>query len=380
MNALDNAELSIDQIDGICFVSSSSPYSEKSLASMLAQYLDAKRDVFAIDQIGTTKSLDGIQLMLDSISSGRLNMVLLVASDDKRGMTGDVFEFLFGAGAGALILTKDKIMAEVLGYSNFCSDFTSAWRPNGFKKLMRHDDFRLEREAGYTPHIIKAINGLISQLKLDRSHIDHLVLDQVYPELCPRVAYSLGLDPAKVLRNSDLAKLIGYAGAAGVLLNLINVLENSAPGELAVCATYGFGSGASAMAIRILERPKLKISISSYLNSKEYIDYLRYAKLMGIIQKPEFGERTSAWGASGAQLHEAEAQASKLIGYRCRQCKSVNFPGGGFCIDCGSTQLERVKLPREGEIITYNIQKVLPYGPEEELAYCVARIDPHGTR
>jgi uncharacterized OB-fold protein len=57
------------------------------------------------------------------------------------------------------------------------------------------------------------------------------------------------------------------------------------------------------------------------------------------------------------------SDAPQLIGGRCRDCGSVTFPEASACARCGSLQVERHLLPREGTLWTFTTQEFLPKEP-----------------
>ena len=53
----------------------------------------------------------------------------------------------------------------------------------------------------------------------------------------------------------------------------------------------------------------------------------------------------------------------QLIGGRCAGCGSVTFPQPPSCARCGSVEVERHLLPREGTLWTFTTQGFLPKEP-----------------
>ena len=57
------------------------------------------------------------------------------------------------------------------------------------------------------------------------------------------------------------------------------------------------------------------------------------------------------------------SEAPQLIGSRCPSCAAVTFPSQGSCPRCGSAEMERHLLPREGTLWTFTTQEFLPKEP-----------------
>lgn len=58
----------------------------------------------------------------------------------------------------------------------------------------------------------------------------------------------------------------------------------------------------------------------------------------------------------------------RLVGVKCDNCGTVNFPSRKICAKCGSTELEKHSIPREGEIVTYSIGHRMPSGVHTPIA------------
>ena len=70
-----------ESVDGLVFATTTPPYAEKQCASVIANALDLRRDIFAADvtdvlRAGTT----ALKSALDSVSAGSAQQVLVVAS------------------------------------------------------------------------------------------------------------------------------------------------------------------------------------------------------------------------------------------------------------------------------------------------------------
>jgi uncharacterized OB-fold protein len=57
------------------------------------------------------------------------------------------------------------------------------------------------------------------------------------------------------------------------------------------------------------------------------------------------------------------ADDPQLIGSKCPQCGAVTFPQQGTCPRCGSGEMARHLLPREGTLWTFTTQDFLPKEP-----------------
>jgi uncharacterized OB-fold protein len=65
-----------------------------------------------------------------------------------------------------------------------------------------------------------------------------------------------------------------------------------------------------------------------------------------------------------------QSDEPRLVGSRCRVCRTAVFPASPGCPRCGSDEIERHELPRRGRLWTFTTQSYLPKepytGPETE--------------
>ena len=96
---------------------------------------------------------------------------------------------------------------------------------------------------------------------------------------------ALGFD-REALEPGMLAHRIGYAGSASPLLGLCAILDQAAPGDRILVASYGYGAGCDVFSVKV--RPEIEAArkqLKSYptlqalLDDKIMVDYKTYAKM-----------------------------------------------------------------------------------------------------
>jgi len=93
----------IDAVDGLFFATTSAPYKEKMNASLIATAADLKREITTTDFAHSLRSGTGaLKAAFDSVKSGSLANVLVVASDCRLGYPRSDQEQTFGDGPGPL--------------------------------------------------------------------------------------------------------------------------------------------------------------------------------------------------------------------------------------------------------------------------------------
>jgi len=64
-------------------------------------------------------------------------------------------------------------------------------------------------------------------------------------------------------------------------------------------------------------------------------------------------------------------QRYRLEAGKCKQCGKTFFPPRLVCDKCRSRDFETIRLPDEGEILSYTIIRTAPSGFEDEAPYAV---------
>jgi hydroxymethylglutaryl-CoA synthase len=97
-------------VDGLIFSSTTFPFAEKQLASLIALAIDLRPDIFTLDIGGSIKAgTDGLKVAVDMIKAGGLKNVLVVAADCRIASPGSPLEMSLGDGATAILLGQDDV-------------------------------------------------------------------------------------------------------------------------------------------------------------------------------------------------------------------------------------------------------------------------------
>jgi 3-hydroxy-3-methylglutaryl CoA synthase len=90
----------------------------------------------------------------------------------------------------------------------------------------------------------------------------------------------------EALEPGMLVHRIGYAGSASPLLGLCAILDQSAPGDRILVASYGYGAGCDVFSVKVrpdieTARKRLKNypTLQKLLDDKIMVDYKTYAKM-----------------------------------------------------------------------------------------------------
>jgi len=290
LNAIKHAKIDGSELGAVYVGTTSSPYLEKQVSTIIAEVVGASASAQRIDFTGSARaSTAALIACVNAIRSGEVNYGLVIGTDvlvpppgDREGM-----EFTMSAGAAALVLGKDNIIAEIEGFATYSTDFTERWK-NVEDQVPRVSLSRFSREFGYIMHVEKACKSLYEKLNLKPSDFKYAVFTEP-PDprgYLMRLAPKIGLTPAHIMAGMmPIAQFIGDCGCASVLIALAAVLDMAKPRERILMASYGSGCS-DAFSIKVtdaIEAKRQKI-VNTYINKKTYIDYPTYLRFLKLYQ------------------------------------------------------------------------------------------------
>lgn len=359
--ALETAGIRGSELSAIFFASSSSPYVVKSAAAVVADYVGASSSVCVMDfGAGTHAGLLALVGAMRDTALAEFGPILVVGADASTGAPSDVSDLNFGAGAAAFIIGTGGF-ADLQGHACRYSSYTNQWQSPGQRHLQRYDDERFERTTGYAAQMEQALEAFVAQL------------DEPPDWYALALTASGDLDGA-LTRNGvptdrvvgrDVVRRTGDTGCASVLINLGLALDAASAGSTIMVQAYGAGAGTVSCLIRATSDVRPAGRTMDRLGDEPIeLTYVQFAKHRGHLALPSIPSAGSAYAASPAWERRKKFSVG-LCGQRCTACGSINFPRRDYCLDCRSQELDVIALPRTGTIVTFNLQHILPIGPEE---------------
>ena len=104
------------EVDGLIFATTTSPYAEKQLATLIAAAADLREDIITLDFRGALKGGTGALIAAaNMVKGGAARNILVVAADCRTGSPGSSLETFLGDGAAAIMVGKDNVLAEFEG-------------------------------------------------------------------------------------------------------------------------------------------------------------------------------------------------------------------------------------------------------------------------
>jgi hydroxymethylglutaryl-CoA synthase len=284
-NAIKHAGVDPTQVGAVFLGTTTNPYLEKQGSSILASTIGVKPEAIVVDFTGSAcSSTKALIACLDALGTSKISYGLVVGADMLVGSPGDPTEYLASSGAGALVLGKDGIIAEVEDSYSYGTEFTERWRSE-LTPLPKVTLERFARDYGYVNHVVAAGRGLMKKLGKKPEDFKYAVLSQPdlrYPSMAAR---ELGLSQNQIAQGM-VAQFFGYAGASSVLVGLAAVLDKAKPGERILAISYGNG-GSDAFSIVACEKieKKRQDAVGKYIDRKKYIDYVTYLRFNRMLDR-----------------------------------------------------------------------------------------------
>src|SRR4030043_274070 len=274
-----------EKVDGLFLATTTTPYKERQNAGIIATALDLNPEVRTSDFTTSLKAGTGALISAyDAVSSGSAKSVMVCAADCRLGKPGGYQEEIYGDGAAAPLLGKDKVIASIEGTFSLSYDFVDVWRAQE-DKFNRSWEDRWIRDEGYGKFIGEAISGLMKKCNLNAKDIAKVVYPCVYIGAHAGIARKLGFDAAQI--QNHMFTEIGHTGTAYPLMILVAALEDANPGDKIIVASYGNGSDAVLLQVtenikKLKERRGIKKHLASKKDIGLYEKYVTFREVLGI--------------------------------------------------------------------------------------------------
>ena len=345
------------EIDGLLFATTTPPYAEKGCASIIANALDLRRDIFTADITDVLRSgTTALKQALDSVAAGSASQVLVIASDNRQGAPKGDAERNSGDGAAAFIVSKEGVVAELEGSYNISENMMDVWRSAGDPFVRAWED-RFAIEEGLERILSDAIGGFMERQGVSARDVAKLALYAPDGRRHAQLARQMGFAPEQ-LQDGIFGRL-GNTGAAFVPMLLAGALEDAAPGQLIVAVSYGDGSDVIGFRTTGLAgNGSSGKGVSGHLNSGQALDsYETYARWRDVWLTDAASRRPQAQSPSVSALWREGDKNIRFYGAKCNQCGFVQYPPQRVCVKCRARDDSTpVRLSdRPGTVFTYSM-------------------------
>jgi hydroxymethylglutaryl-CoA synthase len=367
-------ELDRTQIGQLVLASTTHPFDDRQNATVVATALHLPNALRTSDAAGSLRAGTGALIA----ALGGRERALVVAADMRRTKAASTQEMQYGDGAVAMLVGEGEPVARLLGAHTESVDFVHQYRMHD-----RNSDYGWEerwiRDEGYLKLVPRAVGALLARCGVEPSTIAHFCMPGTLSKVQAAVAKKCGLPEGAV--RDPMGATVGDTGAAHALLMLAAALEEAKPGEKVL--VVGFGEGCDALLLEVgSARGAARSGVKGALaDRREESNYLRWLSFTGTIDL-ERGMRAEVDKATAMTvLYRNRDMIEGLVGGRCRQCGTVQFPRQRYCVNpaCNAldSQDDYVFSERTGRVISYTADG-LTYSPDPPTYFGMVQVDGGG--
>lgn len=289
--AIKHSGIQPSKIGSIHIGTSSSPYIENYLSTIIAEIFELNPKASMVDHSGSLNACATALLgCMDAINSKRIDYGLVIGTENRAAAPGSEGEVSFGAGAVALVVGKDGGIVHIEDVNSHYTVITDRWRSISDSHVSNYFDNRFDREQGYEKHTLEATTGLLEKLGKKCGDYSYMIFQQPDTKMPASVAKKLGVTKEQIALGT-IYPFFGDLGSCSVFAGLAAVLGKAKAGERILLVSYGSGIS-SAISILVdgeIERKKGKaFPIERYVEKKEYIDYATYLKMTQTIKRAPY--------------------------------------------------------------------------------------------
>ena len=370
-----------DSIDGLYFATTSAPYIEKMNAALIATALDLNREINTIDLTNSLRAGTGaLKAAFDAVGAGSMSNVLAAAADCRNGYPRSDEEQNFGDGAAAVMVSKDNVAASLEGTYAICNEMVDVWR-NTEDTFVKTWESRFILGEGYANHMQEVVLGLLKKYELEPKNIAKVVFPAPNARAHKGLFQKLGFD-LETQGQDPLLAGVGHCGTAQALLMLIGALEEAAPGDLILLASYA--DGADAMLFRVtdeIRKNRKQKTLKAYIDEKTMLpSYARFLSYRGLVETLP-GEPFRLLPSATVSYRDRNS-ILRCHGSRCRQCGVTAFPVQRICYSCNAKDdYDEIPISNlQGEVFTYTLDNLAGRSDDPVVVQTVAEMGPDKVR
>lgn len=264
---LENSNMDPEQIESLYLGTTTAPDLFRSNSTVIMDMLTSKGEYLNSDIQSSEKSgTSALIIGYSNVKSGIANNSLIIGADvfNRHSAPGDIRESYMGAGAGALMLSNENVIATIEGVSSYNSNFPEQVRSEDERFIRVVAQLHQEViNEGFIKHSVQSVKQLLKKLKLEEKDFDYGIFQQFNGSSAFALGAVLGFSKSQIM-PSIFANDTGDTGASSPLIGLAKVLEEAKPGQRILLCSYGHGTGADAISLVVTDK------IVDYQNNKSY--------------------------------------------------------------------------------------------------------------
>ena len=315
-------------IGQLMLASTTHPYDDRQNAGIVATALHLGSALRVLDVTGSLRA--GTSALTTALSLG--STALVAAGEHRLAKAASPQEMHYGDGAAALLVGRGEPIARLVAAHSETVDFVHQYRGHD-----RAHDYAWEerwiRDEGYMKIVPAALAALFKASGAAASSVTHFCMPCTLPRVAAGLAKRVGLPEAAVRDN--LAAVCGDTGVAHPLLMLAHALEQAKPGDRILVAAFGQGCDALLFEVtdaigRLPPRTGVKGALA---RRKEETNYERFLAFNDHITLERGMRAEGALGTPLSTLYRNRDMITGLVGGRCRNCGTLQFPRGRYCVN-----------------------------------------------
>ena len=343
-----------EKLGGVFFASTTSPYAEKSSATLIATVLDAPQDIYTADFATSLRaSPAALGAALDAASAGKADNIVVTAAETRVAEPKTTWEQTLGDGAGAVLIGEgDDVVAEYLGSISIKDEIYLTWRREEKDHTLQEFNARMAQAQGYGKTMVAGIQAALDKFGLTPESVARVVYSAPDFRSHGQVTKRMKFDPASGQVQDALFALVGGTGTAQPLMMLAGALESGLePGDHVLLAHYG--DGVDVMVFKVTEAlgelPSRR-GIQGHMASQQPLEsFARFLRYKGIAR---MGDTQPA--GSPVQIWREQRQLFALYGCKCNQCGMVRYPINRVCSRCRSKDdYTEVRMAQKGTLFNF---------------------------
>lgn len=346
-------------VGGLFFASTTAPYREKEISSLIATTADLPSDILTADFANSLRSgAAALRAALDAVASGSAPNILVTAADCRLAYPQSESEQAFGDGAAALAVGSSKVIATLEGRYAISNEMMDVWRKEDDTFVQSWEN-RWVLGEGYSALMQKALTGLMKKKGLDPKGVTRAAFPAPDGRTHRRLAQALGFDPKSQVVDPLLGQ-VGDCGAAHPLMLLVSALEAAKPGDTILLGAYG--NGAEAFLFKVtdeISNLRSRRGVQGWLQSKLSLPtYEKYLSYRGVLQ-PQPGEPFRLLPSATAYWRDVNT-ILRFHGSKCRSCGTLAFPIQRVCYECRTKDsFDEVRLSdKKGKVFTFSLDNL----------------------
>ena len=268
------------QLGALYLGTCTNPYDSRASAAIILEMLGAGYDAYCADvQFSGKSGTSALQICQALVASGMAGSALAIGADtiNRNTAPGDLTESYAGAGAAALLVGRENVIAEFDGSFSCAADVADNIRPQGDRYIRSGMGLGPDKNSiGLEDQTCRAVGGLMTRMGTSAADYDYVVFQQNVVSTPYALGKQLGFGIEQI-EPAIYAGDVGDTGAASALVGLVSVLDQARAGQKILMASYGFGAGSDAIAFTVTDAvhgyQRHTKPLRDLLRNKVYVDY-----------------------------------------------------------------------------------------------------------